>query len=98
MGRWLSALRAREFSESAQKGTDKTDKTSLNGVLSVLSVPVLSISQNFSADDWQAYFDERAGIREFDGEMPRSEAERLAVEDTIAALGPRPRAKRPNLS
>jgi hypothetical protein len=48
--------------------------------------------------DWEAYFDERAGIREFDGEMPRAEAERLAAEETVAALGPRPRAKRPNLS
>ena len=53
-------------------------------------MPVLSISQNFSADDWKAYFDERAGIREFDGELARSEAEALALQDTIAALGPRP--------
>jgi hypothetical protein len=90
MGRWLSALRAREFSESAQREADKTDKTLSGEVLSVLSVPVLSISENFSADDWQAYFDERAGIRELDGEMPRDEAEALALQDTIAALGPRP--------
>ncbi len=43
-----------------------------------------------SLDDWQAYFDERAGIREFDGGFPRHEAERLAREDVTAVLGPEP--------
>jgi hypothetical protein len=47
-------------------------------------------AENDDSADWQAYFDERAGIREFDGEMPRDEAEALALQDTIAALGPRP--------
>ena len=28
-----------------------------------------------SAEDWQVYFDERAGIAEFDGALPRLEAE-----------------------
>jgi len=42
-----------------------------------------------SRDDWQAHFDERDGIREFDGGLPRSDAEALALQDTIAALGPR---------
>jgi hypothetical protein len=42
------------------------------------------------SEEWQAYFDERAGIREFDGELTRSDAEALALQDTIAALGPRP--------
>jgi hypothetical protein len=116
MGRWLSALRAREFSESARRGTDKTDKTLSGEVLSVLSVPVLSISEkslrgfvgfvgapcerfensrpSLTTDDWQAYFDERAGIREFDGELARSDAEALALQDTVAALGPRPPTER----
>ena len=29
----------------------------------------------WSAEDWQVYFDERAGIAEFDGGLPRAEAE-----------------------
>jgi len=33
-----------------------------------------------SAEDWQAYFDERAGIFEFDGGLPRAEAEARAFE------------------
>ena len=47
-----------------------------------------------SLDDLEAYFDERAGIREFEGGFPRTEAERLAVGDTIAVLGPHPATKR----
>jgi hypothetical protein len=34
--------------------------------------------------DWQAYFDERAAIREYDGGLSRSEAERLAFDDAVA--------------
>jgi hypothetical protein len=31
------------------------------------------------ADDWQAFFDERAGITEFDGGLSRAEAEAQAL-------------------
>jgi hypothetical protein len=34
----------------------------------------------WSAEDWQALFDERAGIAEFDGGFPRADAERHAFE------------------
>jgi hypothetical protein len=33
----------------------------------------------WSADDWQAFFDERAGITEFDGGLSRAEAEAQAL-------------------
>jgi hypothetical protein len=49
------------------------------------------------SEEWQAYFDERAGIREFEGEMSRDEAENLALQDTVAALGPRPLSNRRGL-
>jgi hypothetical protein len=39
---------------------------------------------SWDVESWQAYFDERAGVREYDGRHERSEAERLALEDTIA--------------
>ncbi len=39
---------------------------------------------SWTADDWQAYFDERAGIAQFDGGQSREEAERLALECCIA--------------
>ena len=32
----------------------------------------------WSAEDWQVFFDERAGIAEFDGGLPRAEAEAQA--------------------
>jgi hypothetical protein len=35
---------------------------------------------SWSAEDWQVYFDERAGIIEFDGGQPRVEAETRAFE------------------
>ena len=34
----------------------------------------------WSAEDWQVYFDERAGIAEFDGGLPRAEAEAQAFD------------------
>ena len=34
----------------------------------------------WSAEDWQVYFDERAGIAEFDGRLSRAEAEARAFE------------------
>jgi hypothetical protein len=37
----------------------------------------------WGAEDWRAYFEERAAIRENDGEVSWAEAERLALEDTI---------------
>jgi hypothetical protein len=33
---------------------------------------------HWSGEDWQAYFDERAGIAEFDGGLPRPDAEARA--------------------
>ena len=38
----------------------------------------------WSAEDWQVYFDERAGIAEFDGGLPRAEAEARAFECCVA--------------
>jgi hypothetical protein len=34
----------------------------------------------WSGEDWQIYFDERAGIADFDGGLPRAEAETRAFE------------------
>jgi hypothetical protein len=42
------------------------------------------------AEDWQAAYDERAAVREFDGGLIRAEAERLAYADTVADLGEPP--------
>jgi hypothetical protein len=39
------------------------------------------------AEDWQAAYDERPAVREFDGGLMRAEAEALAYADTVADLG-----------
>jgi len=44
---------------------------------------VAMLCSAWSAEDWQAYHDERAGILEYDGEWPRSEAEQLAFEACV---------------
>lgn len=38
----------------------------------------------WQAEDWQAYFDERAGILEYEAGLPRPEAEARAFEDCVA--------------
>src|SRR5215831_986574 len=40
----------------------------------------------WSAEDWQAYFDERAGIAEFDGGLPRPDAVSPAVVATMPTM------------
>src|SRR5687768_4848038 len=70
----VSANRPRVEPGSRSIGTNDTNGTA----------PAISLA------GWDAYFDERAGVREFEGGLPRSEAERLATDDTVAALGPRP--------
>jgi len=37
----------------------------------------------WSAEDWQAYFDERAGIREKDGVMTKVMAEAMAFGEVV---------------
>jgi hypothetical protein len=46
------------------------------------------------AEDCQAYFEERAAMREYDGGLPRNQAERLAIKDTLTHyFGPNPAAE-----
>ena len=43
-------------------------------------VALLRPGRDWSAEDWQVFFDERAGIIEFDGGLPRAEAEAQAFD------------------
>lgn len=38
---------------------------------------------HWTAEDWEAFFDERAGIREHDGGLSREQAEALAFDDSV---------------
>ena len=42
-------------------------------------VALLRPGRDWSAEDWQVFFDERAGIIEFDGRLSRTEAEAQAL-------------------
>src|SRR5262245_38893572 len=48
----------------------------------------------WSAEDWQAFFDERAAIAEFDGGSPRPQAEALAFSECVTEWLNRARAIR----
>ena len=53
-------------------------------------------SDGWSGEDWRAFFDERAGIAEFDGGLPRAEAEARAFACCVAEwLNRNPCARRP---
>ena len=54
----------------------ETPHRTLDGLGALGGVP----SDVWNLNDWVAYFDERAGIAEFDGGMPRDEAEAAAYE------------------
>ena len=41
-------------------------------------IALLSLDHGWSGEDWRAYFDERAGIAEYDGKLSRQKAEALA--------------------
>ena len=41
-------------------------------------------ADDWAAEDWQAFFDERAGIAEFDGGLPRSQAKARAYACCVA--------------
>jgi hypothetical protein len=45
---------------------------------------LLHLVQPWDADDWRAYFEERAAIVEFDGGVPRAEAEARAFDGCVA--------------
>ena len=53
--------------------------------LSVTGVaPLRTVCDGWSDEDWRAFFDERAGIAEFDGGLPREQAEARAFACCVA--------------
>jgi hypothetical protein len=56
------------------------------------AAPTLIAPYPFESDEEAAAFEERAAIREFDGGLSRSAAERLAWLDTLNARDANPRS------
>jgi hypothetical protein len=44
---------------------------------------IIESGQDWSDEDWQVFFDERADIAEFDGELPRADAEAQAFACSV---------------
>lgn len=53
------------------------------GLLEILQAAQADTA-TWGADDWQAYYHERAGVAEFDGALPRPQAEAQALQCCIA--------------
>lgn len=84
--------------ENGQQGQQEssrwaTEKTAGNKDFSGRVALVAHVAQDKEQDrnetgwharDWRAFFDERAGIAEYDGELSRAEAEREAFKHTVA--------------
>lgn len=93
---YLARLKARIGAEKMQDapGTEVTKPTkpgfgsfgtSLSGPSEIFQgvADAIAAPHTWGADDWRTFFDERAGIREFDGGHPRLEAEWAAIQDSI---------------
>ena len=82
MSKWLD----RYLKEIALSTADKTDKNDISSELSALSVNTRGVSRFFLSDYADEYlfhefFEERAAIMEFEGEMRKDEAEKQARLD-----------------
>ncbi|MGK2872967.1 MAG: hypothetical protein ACSLFL_12035 [Alphaproteobacteria bacterium] len=59
-------------------------KPALAALLQAPETGLVPVGPEWDASDWQAHFNERAGVAEYDGALPRHEAERQAYLCCIA--------------
>jgi hypothetical protein len=71
-----------ESAGAADLGPQRCNEPEAQGVTAL----VTPVSPAVDAEDWQAVYNERAAVREFDGGLPRGQAERLAHADTVTEL------------
>src|SRR5262245_42198798 len=74
-----------ELSANGELATDVIDmlRRHKRSIVSLMQGRLLALRQPIQAwdpVDWQAFFDERAGIAEYDGGLPRAEAEARAFD------------------
>jgi hypothetical protein len=78
-----------ELSAHGELATDVVDllRRHKRSIVSLMQGRLLALRQPIQAwdpVDWRAFFDERAGIAEYDGGLPRAEAEARAFDCCIA--------------
>ena len=88
MSRWLTMFREARVQidtpvQLGQKGAVRSESELTAPNRAICTGIETENRAEWDAADWRAFFDERAGVREHDGELPRPEAERLALDDTI---------------
>ena len=86
MGRWLAALQSGD--KKIEKGTSVDPQNHQNrngrgyeGFEGGLTPPSANFLAHWDNEDWQAAFDERAAILEFDEGLTRAEAEHHARQE-----------------
>jgi hypothetical protein len=91
MSKWLARALAKKDGPPCANSVISANRRQIEPSSgSIGTIGTIGTAPAISRNDWQAHFDERAGIREFDGGLPRHEAERLAREEVTAVLGPEP--------
>ena len=91
MGRWLSALRNKKV-DNAPETSPQNPQNSTDRGFEGFEGSHPEVFSNFhdpewpgwDGEDWQAAFDERAGVLEFDEGLTRSEASRIAWREINA--------------
>ncbi len=58
-------------------------KPQILALLAGRPVPVPMSDTAWDTEDWAAFYDERAAITEYDGELPRHEAETMALNECV---------------
>jgi len=82
MDKWLQKF----IPNTPIPATDNVDTLATASRLSVHDMPIFEkLLSNLSKTE-RDFYEERAAIMEFDGKMPRQEAERLAYENTIKLI------------
>ena len=88
MSRWLTMFREARVQidtpvQLGQKGAVRSESELTAPNRAICTGIETENRAEWDATDWRAFFDERAAIREHDGELPRRDAERLALNDCI---------------
>ena len=94
MGRYLDLCSTVEVDAiepaSPRDKSDKSDQSPSASKVPSINRPVIeggsepAAPAEWSPQDWRGHYSERAAIIEFDGELPRPEAKRLALDDTVS--------------
>jgi hypothetical protein len=92
MGKWLERARRLSIPQSCDNSANSIGRVVTTGpIVTIGAIVTGSEVVSWDAEDWRAYYGERAGIAEHDGGLTRAEAEASALQHCIVkwlALNP----------